>query len=66
MTNIYCENYRIFDITAWEIGKARQHTNIDYLGATDYYPSLNEYNPGITAEEYERILDNENIVNVYG
>lgn len=45
-----------------EIGKARQHTNIDYLGATDYYPSLNEYNPGITAEEYERILDNENIV----
>lgn len=56
------KNYRIFDITAWEIGKARQHTNIDYLGATDYYPSLNEYNPGITAEEYERILDNENIV----
>ena len=56
------KNYRIFDITAWEIGKAGQHTNIDYLGATDYYPSLNEYNPGITAEEYERILDNENIV----
>lgn len=56
------KNYRIFDIAAWEIGKARQHTNIDYLGATDYYPSLNEYNPGITAEEYERILDNENIV----
>ncbi len=56
------KNYRIFDITAWEIGKARQHTSIDYLGATDYYPSLNEYNPGITAEEYERILDNENIV----
>lgn len=56
------KNYRIFDITAWEIGKARQHTNTDYLGATDYYPSLNEYNPGITAEEYERILDNENIV----
>lgn len=56
------KNYRIFDITAWEIGKARQHTNIDYLGATDYYPSLNEYNPEITAEEYERILDNENIV----
>lgn len=56
------KNYRIFDITAWKIGKAGQHTNIDYLGATDYYPSLNEYNPGITAEEYERILDNENIV----
>ena len=56
------KNYRIFDITAWEIGKAGQHTNIDYLGATDYYPSLNEYNPGITAEEYERILDSENIV----
>ena len=56
------KNYRIFDIAAREIGKARQHTNIDYLGATDYYPSLNEYNPGITAEEYERILDNENIV----
>ena len=56
------KNYRIFDITAWEIGKAGQHTNIDYLGATYYYPSLNEYNPGITAEEYERILDNENIV----
>lgn len=56
------KNYRIFDITAWEIGRARQHTNIDYLGATDYYPSLNEYNPEITAEEYERILDNENIV----
>lgn len=56
------KNYRIFDIAAWEIGKARQHTNIDYLGATDYYPSLNEYNLGITAEEYERILDNENIV----
>lgn len=56
------KNYSIFDITAWEIGKAGQHTNIDYLGATDYYPSLNEYNPGITAEEYERILDNENIV----
>ena len=56
------KNYRIFDIAAWEIGKARQHTNMDYLGATDYYPSLNEYNPGITAEEYERILDNENIV----
>lgn len=56
------KNYRIFDITAWEIGKARQHTNIDYLEATDYYPSLKEYNPGITSEEYERILDNENIV----
>lgn len=56
------KNYRIFDITAWEIGKAGQHTNIDYLGATDYYPSLNEYNPEITAEEYERILDSENIV----
>lgn len=56
------KNYRIFDITAWEIGKAGQHTNIDYLGATGYYPSLNEYNPGITAEEYERILDSENIV----
>ena len=28
----------------------------------EYYPSLTEYNPGITAEEYERILGDENIV----
>ena len=28
----------------------------------EYYPSLKEYNPGITAEEYERILGDENIV----
>ena len=51
------KNYRIFDIAAREIGN-----NIDYLGLSDYYPSLKEYNPGITSEEYERILDNENIV----
>lgn len=51
-----------FGLGLTRAGKAGQHTNIDYLGATDYYPSLNEYNPGITAEEYERILDNENIV----
>ena len=51
------KNYRIFDIAAREIGN-----NIDYLGSSDYYPSLKEYNPGITSEEYERILDNENIV----
>lgn len=25
------KNYRIFDMAAWDIGKARQHTNIDYL-----------------------------------
>lgn len=51
------KNYRIFDIAAREIGN-----NIDYLGLSDYYPILKEYNPGITSEEYERILDNENIV----
>ena len=28
----------------------------------EYYPSLKEYNPGITAEVYERILGDENIV----
>lgn len=28
----------------------------------EYYPSLAEYDPGITAEEYERILGDENIV----
>lgn len=28
----------------------------------EYYPSLAEYDPGITAEEYERILGEENIV----
>lgn len=26
------KNYRIFDMAAWDIGKARQQTNIDYLG----------------------------------
>ncbi len=30
------KNYRIFDIAAWELGKAGQHTNIDYLGVLDY------------------------------
>lgn len=28
----------------------------------EYYPSLAEYDPGITAEEYERILGDENVV----
>lgn len=36
------KNYRIFDIAAREIGN-----NIDYLGLSDYYPSLKEYNPGL-------------------
>ncbi len=47
------KNYRIFDMAAWDIGKTRQEK---------YYPSLSEYDPGITAEEYERILSDENIV----
>lgn len=29
---------------------------------TEYYPSISEYDPGITAEEYERILGDEAIV----
>lgn len=28
----------------------------------EYYPNISEYDPGITAEEYERILGDENIV----
>lgn len=47
------KNYRIFDMAAWDIGKTRQEK---------YYPSLSEYDLGITAEEYERILSDENIV----
>lgn len=29
--NFNVKNYRIFDMAAWNIGKARQQTNIDYL-----------------------------------
>lgn len=29
--NFNVKNYRIFDMAAWDIGKARQQTNIDYL-----------------------------------
>lgn len=29
---------------------------------TEYYPKLSEYDPGITAAEYERILGDENLV----
>lgn len=57
------KNYRIFDIVAWDLGKTRKHTNIDYLGVLDYlnnYRELSYRNPeikGIDATEKERLLD---------
>lgn len=57
------KNYRIFDIVAWDLGKTRKHTNIDYLGVLDYlnnYRELSYRNPeikGIGATEKERLLD---------
>lgn len=56
------KNYRIFDMAAWDIGKARQQTNIDYLGVLDYLDNNRELpyrNPEaeeIEATEKERLL----------
>ena len=56
------KNYRIFDMAAWNIGKARPHTNIDYLGVLDYLdnnrelPYKNPETAGLDALEKERLL----------
>ena len=39
-----------------------QYPSIISSEKLEYYPSLTEYDPGITEEEYERILGDENIV----
>lgn len=60
--NFNVKNYRIFDMAAWDIGKARQQTNIDYLGVLDYLDNNRELpyrNPEaeeIEATEKERLL----------
>lgn len=56
------KNYRIFDMAAWNIGKARSHTNIDYLGVLDYLdnnrelPYKNPETAGLDALKKERLL----------
>lgn len=60
--NFKIKNYRIFDMAAWELGKAKQHTDIDYLGVLDYLDHnrelayKNSEAAGIDATEKERLL----------
>ena len=42
--------------------KCEYYEHVLGIEKIEYYPSLAEYDPGITAEEYERILGDENIV----
>ena len=45
-------NYRVMDMMAWELDKYQD----------DYFPSLSEYNPQITKEQYLKYLQDENVV----
>lgn len=61
--NFSVQNYRIYDMAVWDIGKSKQHTNIDYLGLLDYLennrgiPYSDPEVPGIAQSEKERLLE---------
>lgn len=61
--NFTIKNYRIFDMAAWNIGKAKNHTSIDYLGVMDYLDNNREVpysNPetlGLDDKEKARLLE---------
>ena len=54
-SNFPFKNYRILD--QW-VGK------IDKYQDDEYFPSLDEYDPGISQEQYEEILQNRDIIKV--
>lgn len=54
--NFSCKNYRIFDVEAQNLSKF----TIDQQ--EEWWPSLAEYDPGITAEEYHDLFLNESVV----
>ena len=51
--NLSIENYRILD--QW-VGKLDQYQDDEYI------PSLKEYDPGLSREQYEELLTDENVV----
>lgn len=51
--NLPFKNYRILD--QWV-------SKLDKYQADEYIPSLEEYDPGLSREQYEEILQNENII----
>lgn len=57
--NFTIKNYRIFDCAAWEIKKTG--VNLDIDEEVVYWPSKDEYDPGITKEKWAEILRNDRI-----
>jgi len=51
--NLSFKNYRILD--QWV-------TKLDKYQDDEYIPSIEEYDPGITREQYEELLQNENVI----
>lgn len=51
--NLPFKNYRILDMMAWELDKYE---------TDEYIPSLEEYDPGITSDQYVELLQNEMVV----
>lgn len=51
--NFAVKNYRIFDMAAWSVGKLKENSDV---GNNSYWPSLEEYNPGITSEQWTKFI----------
>ena len=54
------KNYRILDMAAWELDSMDNSEQIDYENNNSkemkYWPSLEEYDPGLLKEDYKRCL----------